>query len=131
MKNLATYDEKCIGCDTCVTACSQLFFKEDDPEKSCIGIFPQGNDDFKISVCNQCEECVEACPTGALSTNKFGIVMLNKKLCNECHDCVETCPTNNIRVYRDAGIPFKCTVCGVCARECPAEALEVVTTTEH
>lgn len=126
MKYLETYDDKCIGCTTCVTACSQLYFKEDNPEKSCIDLIDEGNDNFRLSVCNQCAACVEACPTEALSINKQGVVMLSKKLCNECHACVDACPTDNMKLYQGQGIPFKCIACGACARECPAAALEVV-----
>ncbi len=126
MKILETYEEKCIGCTNCVTACAQLYFKEDVPEKSCIEIFPEKNDHYRISVCNQCGTCVEACPTEALSINKFGVVMLKKSLCNECHACVEACPTDNMRLFEGAGIPFKCIACGACARECPADALAVI-----
>lgn len=126
MKYLQTYDEKCIGCNTCVSVCSNLYFKEDSAEKSCIEVFPQGSDHFKLGVCNQCGTCVESCPTDALSINKQGVVMLNKKLCSGCYVCVDACPTGNMRTYPDGEIPFKCIACGLCARECPAEALEVV-----
>jgi len=126
MKVLKTYEEKCIGCSTCVTACSNLYFKEDDPEKSCIELFPQGKDNFKLSVCNQCGTCVEACPAEALSITKQGVVMINKKLCSGCYVCVDACPTNNMRMHPEVILPFKCIACGLCARECPADALEVV-----
>jgi len=126
MKYLKTYDEKCIGCNTCITACSNLFFKEDDPEKSCIEVFPQDGDEFKLSVCNQCGTCVEICPTEALTINKQGVVMIKKNLCSGCFVCVDVCPTHNMRTYDGADVPFKCTACGACAKECPAEALEIV-----
>lgn len=126
MKYLKTYDEKCIGCNTCVTACSMLFFKEDDPAKSCIEVIAQGKENFKLSACNQCGSCVDVCPTDALSINKFGVVMMNKKLCSGCYVCVEICPTNNFRTYPEGDMPFKCIACGACARECPADALEIV-----
>jgi Fe-S-cluster-containing hydrogenase component 2 len=29
MKYLHTYEEKCNGCNTCMSVCSQLYFKED------------------------------------------------------------------------------------------------------
>lgn len=125
MKYLKTYDDKCIGCYTCVTACSQLYFKEDDPEKSCIEVISLGSDKFRLSVCNQCGTCVDVCPTDALSVNKFGVVMVDKKLCSGCGVCVGICPTNNFRMPPEALQPIKCNACGACARECPADALEV------
>ena len=128
MKYLKTYDQECIGCNTCVSACSNLYFKEDNPAKSCIEVFRQEEEDFKISVCNQCGTCVDACPEEALRVNKLGVVMLNKTKCTACHACVEACPTDNMRVFMGEGIPFKCIACGICARECPAAALEVVKT---
>lgn len=127
MRHLKTYDELCIGCNTCVSACSILYFKEDNPEKSCIEVFHQDGDDFKLSVCNQCGTCVPACAEGALTINKFGVVMLDKKLCTSCHACVAACPSNNMRTCQNECIPYKCIACGKCARECPAEALEIVT----
>jgi len=126
MKVLETYNDKCIGCNSCVTACSMLYFKENVPEKSCIELFPEEHGNFRLSVCNQCGTCVDACPTEALTINKFGVVMLNKKLCNECHLCVDACPTDNMRLFEGAGVPFKCIACGACARECPADALAIV-----
>lgn len=129
MKYLKTYDDKCIGCNTCITACSMLFFKEDNPERSSIEVISRGNDEFTISVCNQCGTCVEICPTEALSINKQGVVMLSKKLCSGCMVCVDHCPTTNLRTFDDAVTPFKCTACGACAKECPADALEIVVET--
>ncbi|MCK4764840.1 MAG: 4Fe-4S binding protein [Candidatus Aminicenantes bacterium] len=126
MKYLKSYDEKCIGCNTCVTACAMLFFKEDKPEKSCIELISLGDDNFKLSVCNQCGECIEACPAEAISMNKQGVVMISKKSCSGCMVCVDACPTGNMGVFDEALTPFKCTACGACAKECPADALEVV-----
>jgi anaerobic carbon-monoxide dehydrogenase iron sulfur subunit len=127
MKFLKTYDERCIGCDTCMTVCSKLFFKEDNPEKSCVEVFAHGKETFKLSVCNQCGTCVDACPVEALSINKLGVIVLNKKICTSCYACVEACPTDNLHNPGNNGVPFKCIACGACARECPAEALEIVT----
>ena len=126
MKLLKVYDEKCIGCNTCVSVCSNLYFKEDEAEKSCIEVFPAEGEKFKLSVCNQCGTCVMECPTKALSVNKLGVVMVSKKLCVGCYACVAVCPTNNMRTYDGGMVPFKCIACGACAKECPADALEIV-----
>jgi len=127
MKYLETYNGKCIGCFTCVTECSQRFFKEDNASKSSIEIFPQGKDNFMVSVCNQCGTCIESCPEKALSRNKLGIIILKKKLCTACYKCVDACPTDNMRKHTEGEPPIKCIACGACVRECPAAALEVVT----
>ena len=128
MKYLKIYEEKCIGCYTCGSVCSKLYFKEDDPGKSCIEVFPlEEADSYRLSVCNQCGACIEECPVEALFVNKFGVVMLNKKLCSGCGVCVANCPTENFRMFPEGDLPFKCNVCGACVRECPADALEVVT----
>lgn len=127
MKHLKTIDESCIGCNTCVSVCSNLYFKEDIPEKSRIRVLLQGNDDFELSVCNQCGTCVEVCPENALSINKAGVIMLNKKLCTACYACVAACPTDNFIKHTEGEIPIKCIACGACARECPAAALEIIT----
>lgn len=42
-----------------------------------------------------CRECVEACPTGALSASPALQVDLGR--CLFCSDCVEACPTNAMR----------------------------------
>ncbi len=127
MKYLKTYDDKCIGCNTCVSVCSNLYFKEDNPDKSCIEVFQTDPESFELSACNQCGTCVEVCPTLALIKNKHGVVMLKKNLCCGCYACVSECPTNNMRLVIENLIPFKCIACGACARECPADALEIVT----
>ncbi|MCP4154246.1 MAG: 4Fe-4S dicluster domain-containing protein [bacterium] len=126
MKYLKTYDDKCVGCFTCETICSELYFKEDSKEKSCIEIFTLKDKSFQISVCNQCGTCVAECPTMALTTNKLGVIMVNKKLCVGCYACVAVCPTANMRTAEGLEKPFKCNACGACAKECPADSLEIV-----
>ena len=125
-KVLETYDEKCIGCNSCVDACANLYFKDKDPEKSCIDVIDNGNDDFHLAVCNQCAKCIDVCGTDALAFNKQGVVMLKKKLCVECHVCYDVCPTDSMKLYHGQGVPFKCVSCGVCVKVCPADALAVV-----
>ena len=126
MKYLKTYDEKCIGCNQCMTVCSTLFFKEDNYEKSCIQVLQKDKDNYALTVCDQCQTCVMECQTLALTVNKFGVVMLNKNLCIGCYACIGICPTDVMRSYQDGLVPFKCIACGSCTKECPTGAIEVV-----
>ena len=127
MKYLEVYEDKCIGCNTCMSVCSKLYFKEDNFDKSRIQVYTEGEDNFKLSVCNQCQTCVAECPVQALTVNKLGVVMVNKNICIGCLACVAVCPTDNMRYHHEDTVPFKCIACGASARECPADALEIIT----
>ena len=50
---------KCMACLECVRACSQSFYKEFDPDKSCIQIIDKKGD-AKPMVCVQCGKCAKA-----------------------------------------------------------------------
>ena len=125
MKYLKTFSEKCNGCNICMSVCSKLYFKEDNPEKSAIKVTPAGKNSYALNVCNQCRACVVECPTLALIVNKQGVVMLNKSLCINCLACVAVCPTSTMMTYHGGLAPFKCIACDACAKECPTGALKI------
>ena len=79
---------KCMACLECVRACSTSFYKEFDPDKSCIQIVDK-NGDAKPMVCVQCGKCAKACPEEAITQNAKGVYMVNKKKCTGCGKCVE------------------------------------------
>lgn len=124
-KVLKTFPENCITCHACESACSGLYFKEDDAEKSCIRITETGSQP-QMSVCNQCQACVKVCPTLALTINSQGVVMVNKKLCINCYMCIAACPTGTMFRHQGGLTPFKCIACGVCTKACPADAIRIV-----
>ncbi len=124
-KYLKTYPEVCIACHMCESVCSNLYFKEDDASKSCIQISESASGNG-INVCNQCQICVQACPTQALTVNHQGVVMLNKSLCINCYMCIGVCPTDSMQRYKGGITPFKCISCGACAKTCPVEAIKIV-----
>lgn len=122
-KLLQTYSENCIACRMCESTCSNLYFKVDDAERSRVRISdsPQPS----INVCNQCETCVGACPTLALSVTSQGVVMLDKALCIGCYMCVAACPTGSMFRIQGQTNPIKCIACGACAKNCPADAIRI------
>ena len=124
MKYLKTSPAKCKGVRACEKICAKTFFKIEDPSKSAIQVKEVGGK-FEINVCNQCGECIPICPVKALSRNKLGVVMLDKKLCVGCLMCVGFCPTHSMMHHPDLREPFKCIACGACVKACPEHALEI------
>jgi len=124
-KYLKTFPDKCIACHTCESTCSNLYFKEGNPDKSCIRITSAEpvND---MNVCNQCETCVKVCPTKALTITQQGVVMVNKSLCISCYMCIAACPSNSMMRHEGGLYPFKCIACGACVKSCPQNAIKVV-----
>ena len=106
-------------------ACSEAFYKEFDPDKSCIQI-GEKNGVVKPAVCIQCGKCARTCEQGAIKQNPKGVYMIDKKLCTGCGKCVEACPFGVIVMPVGASNPSKCIACGICAKACPADVLEVV-----
>lgn len=110
-----------MACLACVRACSEAFYKEFDPGKSCIQIVEK-NGEPKPMVCIQCGKCAKVCEAGAITQNAKGVYVINKKLCTGCGKCAEVCPFK----VMVAGQPTsKCIACGICAKACPMDLLEI------
>ncbi len=127
MKILKTFDDRCIGCGTCMTVCSKTFFKRDDPARSAIQLLSVEGKSFHLVACEQaaCGKCVAECPTQAIFITKQGTVLINKNLCINCFACVAVCPIGAMRRHPEEVFPFKCIACGTCTRECPVAALKI------
>jgi len=128
IKYLATNDKKCVGCMTCTSVCSRLYFKEDNFAKSRIQVNEMPAMAYHLVVCDQeCMACVRECPTRAISRNKAGAIVIDSKKCVGCLACVAVCPIGAMRWFPGNPVPFKCISCGACAKACPKGALEILT----
>lgn len=47
---------------------------------------------YTINVCNDCGECVDTCPSGALTIDLLGAVQWNEAACDGKDTCVAVCP---------------------------------------
>jgi len=126
IKYLRLDDAKCVGCMSCTSACSKAYTKEDNPAKSRIQVLGLGSGRFHLVACDQeCRKCVAECPVQAITVNKQGVVMIDKKLCVGCLACVAICPIDAMRYFPAESVPFKCVACGICVKACPKDALEI------
>ena len=127
MKKLAVNkNATCMACLQCVQACSEAFYKEFDPDLSCIQIAAGKDGGAKPMLCIQCGKCMRVCEHGAITQNpKTGVYMINKKLCVGCGKCVAECPMK-VMVHKAENPVSKCIACGICVRACPMEVLEIV-----
>ena len=117
--------ETCMACLECVRACSMAFYKEFDPDKSCIQIIEK-NGAAKHMTCVQCGKCATVCEHGAITQNAKGVYMINKKLCVGCGKCKDICPFHVLVKADDTPAASKCIACGICVKACPMEVLEII-----
>ena len=125
MKRLVKDEAKCIGCGKCEEVCSKAFFKEANPEKSCIRIGKKDDGTNSITICTQCGECSKVCNIQIIQADKNGVYRMNKKDCVGCLMCVGYCPEGAMMQHDDLLEPFKCIACGLCVKSCPTGAIEL------
>ena len=116
--------DACMACKACEIACSEAFYKEFNPDYSCIHIETAKDGVSPKPVhCVQCGKCAKACPEGAITQNAKGVYMINKKKCVGCGKCAEACPFGVIVKKEGAETATKCIACGICVKACPMEIL--------
>lgn len=125
VKRLMVDPKICSGCLTCEQTCSTAYHKESLAEKSSIRVTVNENRPHSHSICNQCGECIEICPTQAIYRDKTGVVRIRKADCVGCLSCVGFCPSMSMRYHSTLLEPFKCVACGLCVKSCPSHALSI------
>jgi len=153
-KGYIVYDSRlCVGCQSCMFACSMTHEGEANPSLSRIQIirdapsFTKYPYDVVMSVCRQCVSplCVQNCPTGACHVDAANgnIRRIDQSKCIGCQMCIQSCPQ---RPHRTVWNPAKnkstkCDLCAdapywnqkggpggkqACVETCPAKALKQV-----
>jgi protein NrfC len=148
------YDSRlCLGCQSCMYACSLTHEGAASPSLSRIQIirdapsFTKYPYDIVMSVCRQCVTpiCVQNCPTGACHVDEENgnVRRINRDECIGCMTCINSCPQRPHRTIWDPEeeVSTKCDLCidtpywsekggpdghQACVDICPAKALKLV-----
>lgn len=105
--------KRCVGCQACTLACKMehgtppgVFRTRTLTQE--VGEYPTVKRTYLPVLCNHCENppCQRACPTGATTRTKEGIVWVDNQKCVGCRACYVACPYQN-RFYLDRLVLFK------------------------
>ena len=130
MREIHFVENRCLGCEECVEACS----KAHGGEARSFVVVVDGYFPFPLS-CRHCEDapCRSVCPSDAIQRNEFGALVLNQERCIGCHSCVQICPFGALATSPINGAVLKCDLCPdlqaegldpACVASCPKGAIE-------
>ncbi|HCW53745.1 MAG TPA: nitrate reductase [Clostridium sp.] len=115
MKRIKIDRSKCIGCLTCVAACTVSHDSCDSRNR----VTQDSNGKETPVFCRHCDrpECVYTCMTGAMTKDdETGFVLYDKNRCASCYMCVMACPYGVLKAdrlkYKEI---MKCDMCVSCS----------------
>ena len=126
---------RCIGCQSCVAACSECDTHKGHPMIHLEFVNRAQTIQTVPVVCMHCDTptCAEVCPADAIKRTGDGVVQSARKpRCIACGNCVLSCPFGVPEVYEDQQLMMKCDMCydrssvgkkPMCATVCPSQAL--------
>lgn len=144
----------CLGCQSCMFACSMTHEGVANPSLSRIQIirdapsFTMYPYDVVMSACRQCVTplCVQNCPVGAcfIDEENGNVRRIDQSKCIGCMKCIQSCPHKPHRTIWDPAKKksTKCDLCvdapfwsekggpdgkQACVETCPVKALKLVT----
>lgn len=99
---------RCIGCNTCATACkmqnnvpdgmlwNRVITENCDLYDDAVGTYPHLTRSYLPLACQHCDNpaCQKVCPTGATFTDEKGRVEIDCDRCIGCRMCMAACPYN-------------------------------------
>ncbi|MBS7643935.1 [Fe-S]-binding protein [Candidatus Bathyarchaeota archaeon] len=121
--------ERCIGCYSCVYACSRELFGTTSATRAAIFVRTGKSleERFHVVVCIACKNppCAAACKKEALQAKPEGGVTLVASKCVDCKnfECLSACAIGALTLDPKTRKPIICTECGLCAKYCPHEVL--------
>ncbi len=145
-KAYATFLERCVACDTCVSVCPSGVLV---PAGRGLGLggLAKVRLDYGVSYCAyECNACLGVCPSGAISyfplaakkRIRIGKSRIIREICipyafeRDCGACQEQCPTGALSMepFRSVYAPVQhedyCIGCGACQFACPTRPRKAI-----
>jgi Fe-S-cluster-containing dehydrogenase component len=129
---------RCIGCQSCVSACAECDTHRGHSMIHVDFIDRENVIDTVPMVCMHCDDptCALVCPADAIKKNEDGVVQSAlKPRCIACNNCVLACPFGVPKMMTKLEQMMKCDMCydrtsvgsrPMCATVCPSQALAYV-----